>query len=647
MSEQEAEPTEPKVESPASAAIGGKYQLLARLGQGGMADVFLAVARGPLGFNKLVVLKRLRSNDEDEQALQMFLDEARLAARLKHPNIVDTYDVGQEVDSYFIAMEYLEGQPLSRVLKAIGASQRSVEPTVWVYVVAEALHGLHHAHELHDYDGSALRIVHRDVSPHNIFVTYEAEVKVVDFGIAKTALSIAHTESGLLRGKLGYMAPEQALRENIDRRADVFAMGVVLWEALSGRRAFEGDMAMMFAKLVQAEIPRLADVKPEIDSKLAAIVERALKKDPNDRYATAADMRDALLEYAHALAGAAGKNEVASVMASLFGDHRALIKREIEKQLAAVARSQPKEGGIWDQGKILAPYEGQGPSPSGDSRQQSASSSPVASGSLSPAFTATPDRESSPAPVGGFNRRAFAWLATIAAVAGVASWLVIRDAHKSPSPTSTLVEMPAEVPVAVVSPAAIPAAAVPPADAPPKAVAPSAPVTRRMTVSPPSPPSRVEQSSAIVRAFPTDSPPPPAELRGARRHSQSATPSTSPTAVESPLVAGAERANVPAAPAPRPGTIEPAKLAAATNAHRAEIQECLDRARAEHSDLQGKIVIQSTITPEGHALNATATNNMVGGARLQACILAAWRSWTFPPPAGGIPANVSRTFSFE
>jgi len=208
--------------------MGGRYQLLGSLGQGGMADVYLAVARGPLGFSKLVVLKRLRANaDDDGRAVQMFLDEARIAARLRHPNIVDTYDVGQEVDSHFIAMEYLDGQPFNRLLKMARAS--GVHPSAWVYIVCEALHGLHHAHELRDYDGAPLQIVHRDVSPHNIFVTYDAEIKVVDFGVAKATLNLIETEAGYLKGKIGYMAPEQALGGEVDRRADIFSMGVVLW----------------------------------------------------------------------------------------------------------------------------------------------------------------------------------------------------------------------------------------------------------------------------------------------------------------------------------------------------------------------------------------------------------------------------------
>jgi serine/threonine protein kinase len=643
----------PTPEPNAQPAIAGKYQLLARLGQGGMADVFLAVARGPLGFNKLVVLKRLRANDEDDQALQMFLDEARLAARLKHPNIVDTYDVGQEVESYFIAMEYLEGQPLSRVLKAISNSGVRVNPTIWVHVAAEALHGLHHAHGLNDYDGQPLRIVHRDVSPHNIFVTYEAEIKVVDFGIAKTSLSVAHTEAGLLRGKLGYMAPEQALRESVDRRADIFAMGVVLWEALTGRKVFDGDMSTMFAKLVQADIPKLLEVNPSLDPKLAGIVERALRKEPDDRFSTAAEMRDALLEYARTTVGAASKSEVAAMMATLFGEHRAHIKREIEKQLAVVARTRPQEGGAWDPAKILVPYESVAPPAGGDTRQPS--SAPIASGSLSSAYTAASDRDSVTPPGRPLNRGLVAVFAMIAVIAGGSSLLVLRYAHNAPAPSSTLAELTRDVPVAVV-PLEKPTSVEPAPKSPSQSRhfnPPQQPARSTNTPAPPPVATPVEQSGAIVRAFPTDSPPPPDSNR-ARRHTMLPMPAaieaqaaTDRPATDRPIAAAPAPAVAASAPAPKPGTIEPARLNAAIRAHRDEIQGCLDRARSEHPDWQGKVVVQSTIGPDGRVLAASASNTMEGGARLQACVLSAWREWTFPAPAGGVSGNVTKVFIFE
>src|SRR6185437_1077783 len=188
----------------------GKYRLIAELGHGGMAEVYLAVVRGPAGFNKLVVIKQIRPQlAEDPEFLGMFLDEARLAARLSHPNVVQTNEVGQEGNRYFIAMEYLEGQPLNRILHRLQKSG-GLPLGLHIKILSDVLAGLHHAHELADYDGTALEVVHRDVTPHNVFVTYEGQVKVVDFGIAKAAGRAGETRHGVIKGKAPYMAPEQA-----------------------------------------------------------------------------------------------------------------------------------------------------------------------------------------------------------------------------------------------------------------------------------------------------------------------------------------------------------------------------------------------------------------------------------------------------
>ncbi|HET9834062.1 MAG TPA: serine/threonine-protein kinase, partial [Vicinamibacterales bacterium] len=269
-----------------------RYQLLATLGRGGMADIYLAVARRSLGFSKLVVLKHLRSYDDDQRTRDMFLDEARLAARLSHPNIVDTYDVGLDGDAHFIAMEYLEGQSLSRILRAVHHGQ--VSATAWARIVADALRGLHYAHELCDYDGMPLEIVHRDISPPNIFVTYGGEIKIVDFGIAKATLNSFHTEPGVFKGKIGYMAPEQVNGGVVDRRADIFSMGIVLWESLVGRRLLEGGIRHFLETEGSSPLPTVISVKPDVDPRLSRIVERALAIDPRDRYATAAEMGEAV-----------------------------------------------------------------------------------------------------------------------------------------------------------------------------------------------------------------------------------------------------------------------------------------------------------------------------------------------------------------
>ena len=229
--------TRPGVLAMSPAPFAG-YTLVAKLGQGGMAEVYLALAPGPQGFQKLVVVKRLHMNMEDEPMLvAMFLDEARIAARLAHPNVVQTNDVGEHEGSHFIAMEYLEGQPFDRILKHAVRDGERLPMRLAARIIADALDGLHYAHEACDYDGTPLGVVHRDVSPHNLFVTYDGVVKLLDFGIAKATTQVVETRTGLVKGKFAYMAPEQARSAPADRRADVFAMGVVLWESIAGASA--------------------------------------------------------------------------------------------------------------------------------------------------------------------------------------------------------------------------------------------------------------------------------------------------------------------------------------------------------------------------------------------------------------------------
>ncbi len=282
------------LEAVAPAALG-KYSPFARLGHGGMADVFLAVARGPVGFNKLAVVKRLHRSED----LQMFLDEARLSARLSHPNIVNTYEVGEASGQYFIAMEYLEGQPLQAILTDWSARGVKIEETVAAFAAMQALRGLHYAHELADYDGTPLHVVHRDVSPQNLFITYQGEVKLLDFGIAKAALNSTQTETGVLKGKIRYMAPEQMVEKTIDRRADVFALGIVLWEMLTGTRLYTGNMTTVLARVTMEDAPSVSSLRADVSQQLEAIVSRALERDLDRRYPTADAMRADLEKFLH------------------------------------------------------------------------------------------------------------------------------------------------------------------------------------------------------------------------------------------------------------------------------------------------------------------------------------------------------------
>lgn len=309
-----------------------KYRLIAEIGRGGMADVFLAVAQGPVGFNKLVVLKKARTElTQDPEFLSMFLDEARLAARLSHPNVVHTTEIGQDGTRYFIAMEYLEGQPMNRLRSRLG---KDFTTAMQARVLAEALSGLHYAHELCDFDGTPLHVVHRDATPQNIFVTYDGQVKVVDFGIAKAVDSSSDTRTGVVKGKVSYMPPEQATGQRVDRRADIYAAGVMLWESVAGRRMWKGvaDITVIL-ELSQGRIPAITDVVPEVPLALARIIDKALSPKREDRYETAADMQHDIEAYLASLPDAPTSREIGKFITERFAEDRAKVKAIIETQL--------------------------------------------------------------------------------------------------------------------------------------------------------------------------------------------------------------------------------------------------------------------------------------------------------------------------
>jgi eukaryotic-like serine/threonine-protein kinase len=310
----------------------GKYRFVATLGHGGMAEVFLAVAMGPAGFNKLQVIKRLRPNlAEDPDLCAMFLDEARLAARLNHRNVVQTNEVDRVDGQYFMAMEYLDGQPLHRVLVQAKKLGRPLPPAAISRVLCDTLAGLHYAHQLTDYDGAPLGVVHRDVSPQNIFVTYDGQVKIVDFGIAKAARRVVETATGVIKGKVSYMAPEQAFGD-VDRRADVFSVGVVLWELLAGQRLWHGMGDPEILAALVREVPRLRSAVPGVGPELARICDRALALERDERHATAAELRAELERAVPPCSGEA----LGVLVEGLFHDQRREIKAALARQVDLV-----------------------------------------------------------------------------------------------------------------------------------------------------------------------------------------------------------------------------------------------------------------------------------------------------------------------
>ncbi len=271
-----------------------KYRKIAKLGKGGMANVSLAGSDGPGGFQKLVVIKELKPDlAEDPEFLSMFLDEARVSARLQHPNIVHTYDVVSEGNEHYIVMEYLDGEPLNRI-RSLG-DWRKLPLPLHLRAISEALAGLHHAHELSGFDGTSLGLVHRDVSPHNIIVQFDGQVKLLDFGVAKVRGAMSTTTTGVVKGKLAYMAPEVLLGQPIDRRADIFAAGVMLWEAIARRKINKdrSDVELTGARVSGVE-PALKALAPDAPGALVEICERAKATNPGDRYATALELKEAI-----------------------------------------------------------------------------------------------------------------------------------------------------------------------------------------------------------------------------------------------------------------------------------------------------------------------------------------------------------------
>jgi hypothetical protein len=268
-----------------------RYQPIAQIGRGGMAEVLLTLVDAGSGVRRLAVLKRIWPELASEaEFVTMFLDEARLSLRLSHPNVVQTHEVVSTNGELAIAMEYLHGQPLTRVLNRLLRGGGELPLPLRLRILTKVLAGLEYAHALNDLDGTPLGVVHRDVSPQNVFVTYDGQVKLVDFGVAKTLAASHHTRPGTLKGKLAYMAPEQVQRPTVDRRADLFAVGVMLWEMLACRRMWRGMtevdiLAHLAAGRPLPALPSDAGLPHGLD----AICARALEPDPDRRYQTAAD----------------------------------------------------------------------------------------------------------------------------------------------------------------------------------------------------------------------------------------------------------------------------------------------------------------------------------------------------------------------
>ena len=300
----------------------GRYRLIDRLAVGGMAELFLGFTQSMHGFEKLVVLKRILPQfAENPDFVRMFLDEARLAATLDHPHIAHVYDIGEHHGSYFFSMEYVHGQSLLRVMRAVTKARRPLPLEHSLNVIIGTCSGLHYAHEKVGLDGTPLGIVHRDISPPNLILTYDGTVKVVDFGIAKAATAKSNTAVGTLKGKIPYMAPEQCRSEPLDRRSDIFSIGIILYELTVGRRLFQAETEIaIIQKITSGGFPPPTSVHPSYPGELEAIVMRALQLNPDARYSTARDLQIDLEEFAREYKLAISSARLASFMEELFDE---------------------------------------------------------------------------------------------------------------------------------------------------------------------------------------------------------------------------------------------------------------------------------------------------------------------------------------
>jgi serine/threonine-protein kinase len=327
----------------------GKYRLAFRLASGGMGTVYLARTDGARGFSQTVAIKRIHPHLADNpKFVAMFLDEARIAARIQHPNVCGVVDFGEANGSYYFAMPYLAGESLSRVIRTAHGDESWVDRFVFLAarLASDACEGLHAAHELTDDDGRPLSVVHRDVSPQNLLVGYDGVVRVLDFGVASAEQRLHSTTTGEVKGKFAYIAPEQLNGHGVDRRADVWSLGVVLWECVAGRRLFGRSNVNETVRAVLSDpVPSLREIRPDVPLGLEEIVFRALAREPDARYPTAREMgRDLhafLLEERRSVTPA----DVSELMHALFPsgaeEKRKLLERARESDAHIVAPATP------------------------------------------------------------------------------------------------------------------------------------------------------------------------------------------------------------------------------------------------------------------------------------------------------------------
>ena len=329
-----------------------------------MAEVFLGEATSVQGFKKRVAIKRVLPHlASHTNFIGMFLDEARLGARLSHANIVSVFDIGSAENTFFIVMEFIDGSNLKKIMETLRTKNKRFPLNAALYISMEACRGLSYAHELRDEDGKALELVHRDVSPPNILISRRGEVKVTDFGLAKARTQLERTDPGVVKGKFSYLSPEAGIGQPVDQRADIFALGVCLWEMLAGRRLFLGDTDFETVQAVtQAEVPSLIGDHPEVDRQLEALLMKSLARDPAQRFRTARELGDSLAGYLFSRQMKVTSYDIANLVKAALEQHKsippqpAMIDKMIQEELARfTSLDSPASMGIQDAAFVFSP----------------------------------------------------------------------------------------------------------------------------------------------------------------------------------------------------------------------------------------------------------------------------------------------------
>jgi len=623
----------------------GQYEILEKIASGGMAELSKAKRTGVEGFQKIVAIKKILPHlADDEDFITMFADEAKLAAQLNHPNIIHIYDLGKiKAGGYFIAMEYVDG----RDLRAIELSARELgvplPVPLAVYIASKVASALDYAHRRRDADGRELNIVHRDVSPQNILISYEGDIKLCDFGIAKAASKASKTQSGALKGKMQYMSPEQAWGRPIDRRSDLFSLGVVLHELLTGERLFRGDTDInILEKVRNAEVAPPSRSNPEVSQSLDAVVMKGLAKDPDERYANASDMLRDLDSVLYSYTPAPGSADIAIYLHRLQAEEAAVSEakaREAAAHAATLESEAEPARKRKSKGAPIARRPDTAPRPE-----------PPAAAPHPPTPPARPAPRSEEV-FGSLDRSAeaerksrtplYAAIGVAAAVLiGFGVWKLTQ--RQAPPPPARVAATPS--PAAAIVPTAVPVALTPTAPAlDPKAV--EAEVQRQLAAkrkemaaaaAAAAPKKTAEAAPAAAEPEPTLAPPtaPPTPVPTVRLE-----PTAVPT--EAPLSLGGKEAEVQKGDLVGPGTgvVEPALLAPPRVVYPAI-------ARQQH--VGGKVVVLVLVDETGTVTDSRLQQGLEGQSAVNNAVVSAVKAAKFRPATkNGIPVKMWRPVIIE